>query len=957
MGLISPAKTAGAGVALFAQLAAAAHHVIDLSQQKWTLMSPNFENITVPGKVPSHAHVDLYAANIISDPLIELNDFDLRWIGNSNWTYTGEIEGLYDHGAANDLLQVQDLTGRRQTSNDLASYLVFNGLDTYAAVEFCGEHIGNADNQFRQWVFDISEVLASCTAPQPLLTVKFGATPNISAAIAAEPGQETWPAGINEVYEIPNRWFVRKEQSDFGWDWGPAFVPVGIWQPAYLVQLDGPGSIYVKNSAFDLYREGQLNNLPPDQTANWIFNASIDVVGNIPDGAQLRYTIVDSVSLEEISSGSLGDVENGGDVVTGIATLDPSQYELWWPNGLGAQKLYNVTVDIISNDETIASVNKRMGFRTIVLNMEPISELELSQGIINGSNFHFEVNGHVFYAKGSNFVPPDPFWPRVTFEHIHEMLSDVVDANQNMLRVWSSGAYSPDFMYDIADEMGILLWCEFQFSVSLYPVAPAFLENVRQEAVYQVRRANHHPSLALWAGGNEMEKDELPAVKSSAPSQYERYLSEYLLLFLDTLLPAVYGNSHSISYMPCSTNNGYLELNFSLPIPFVDRLYNTTPGYLYGDSDFYDYDPTHAFDINKYVVGRFANEFGFPSMPSLETWREAIPEDQLFFNSTMAVLRNHHYPPGSLTTNNTADPLRGMGEMTRGVQQWYPAPAKTDSVANFAAWCHSTQVFQADFYHTKIQYYRAGSGLPQRQLGSLYWQLNDVWQAPTWSTREYDGRWKVTFYAIKDIFQPVIIAPVFNVTAGVLEIFAVSDLWDDISGEASWEWIGYDGKSVGTPDASVQSQKFTVSPVNSTVLARINITELTTSGGLPASNAVLIANITATGTSPNSQGTKTYSHSNYFTATPLSKAKLIDPGLTIRHDGDAFTVTAEKGVSAFTWIALDPSDAAAIVTFDDNGFWLRQGQNKTVGYRVQGESSGWESRVTVSSIWNNTLSS
>lgn len=100
----------------------------------------------------------------------------------------------------------------------------------------------------------------------------------------------------------------------------------------------------------------------------------------------MRYTIVDSDSLEEVSSGSLRDIENGGDVVTGIATLDPSHYELWWPNGLGAQKLYSVTVDIISNDETIASVNKRMGFRTIVLNMEPISELELSQGIINGSN-------------------------------------------------------------------------------------------------------------------------------------------------------------------------------------------------------------------------------------------------------------------------------------------------------------------------------------------------------------------------------------------------------------------------------------------------------------------------------------------------------------------------------------------------------------------------------------------
>lgn len=241
-------------------------------------------------------------------------------------------------------------------------------------------------------------------------------------------------------------------------------------------------------------------------------------------------------------------------------------------------------------------------------------------------------------------MPPDPFWPRVTAEQIKSIFTAVVEANQNMLRVWSSGAYSPDILYDLADEMGLLLWCEFEFSVSLYPAAPEFLENVRQEAVYQVRRANHHPSLALWAGRNEMEKDELPAVKSSAPSEYPRYLDEYFALFLDTLLPAVYGNSHSISYVPCSTNNGYIELNFSLPIPFVDRLYNTTPGYLYGDSDHYNYDASQAFDVNSYLVGSFANEFGFHSMPSLESWREAVPEDELYFNSTMTVLRNHHYP-------------------------------------------------------------------------------------------------------------------------------------------------------------------------------------------------------------------------------------------------------------------------------------------------------------------------
>lgn len=139
-----------------------------------------------------------------------------------------------------------------------------------------------------------------------------------------------------------------------------------------------------------------MNNLPPDQTADWVFNASVDVVGNIPAEAYLRYSIVDLDTQKQVSSGNLSNIENGGDVITGIATLDASEYELWWPNGLGAQKLYNLSVEIISKQKPIAAVTKRMGFRTIVLNMEPISDLQLSQGIINGSNC--ESPAAVIYA-------------------------------------------------------------------------------------------------------------------------------------------------------------------------------------------------------------------------------------------------------------------------------------------------------------------------------------------------------------------------------------------------------------------------------------------------------------------------------------------------------------------------------------------------------------------------------
>ena len=139
-----------------------------------------------------------------------------------------------------------------------------------------------------------------------------------------------------------------------------------------------------------------------------------------------------------------------------------------------------------------------------VLNMEVISEDQIAQGIAPGNNWHFEINGHEFYAKGSNFIPPDAFWPRVTSAKMQQLFDSVTAANQNMLRVWASGAYAPDFIYDIADQEGVLMWSEFEFGDALYPTDQEFIENVIEEATYNVRRVNHHPSLALWAGGMQL---------------------------------------------------------------------------------------------------------------------------------------------------------------------------------------------------------------------------------------------------------------------------------------------------------------------------------------------------------------------------------------------------------------------------------------------------------------------
>ena len=911
---------------------AASGKVISLVGNDWTLSNPNL-NISIPAHLPSQAHLDLLEQQVIGDTYHNLNDFNLRWIAWSNWTYTSApISGL--------------------SSNASSTWLQFDGLDTFTSIKFCGKHMASTNNQFRQYWFDVSDILTSCKEQDRVLSINFGSAPTIANEIANEPDAETWPYGVQQIYEFFNRWFIRKEQSDFGWDWGPAFAPAGPWKPAYVIQLE-ENQVHVRNSIVDIYRQGQVNNLIPDQTQPWIVNASMDYFGELPDDAELMYTLY-GLDGKTLKHGSLENLNSTDATVTGMTMIPNGTVELWWPSQLGPQNLYNMTISLQASNRTLASVHKRVGFRTIVLNEDPISEEQLAQGIAPGNNWHFEINGHEFYAKGSNFIPPDAFWPRVTPERINSLFESVIEGNQNMLRVWSSGAYSPDFMFDLADEKGILLWTEFEFGDALYPVNDEFLDNVRQEAEYQVRRCNHHPSLALWAGGNELENLELSLLNESAPEQFNRYVAEYEKLFLTTLFPAVFENTRSISYSPSSTSNGWISLNFTDAPYLQERYFNLTPGSIYGETDFYNYDPAVLYNDSAYPVGRFSNEFGYHSMPSIQSWRQQISEEYLSFNSSVVTLRDHHSPPGGLNTSNYANSSQGQAQMTEAVQLWYPVPNKTDPIANFSAWCWATQIFQADLYVSEIEFYRRGSGLPERQLGSLYWQLEDIWVAPTWASVEYDGRWKVLHYAARRAYENVIVAPYYNVTTGNLSVWVTSDLWSPASGSVSFDWYDWAGNALNVSNAP-STVNFTIGAINSTQVMQTN-----TSVALrDPTNAVLRMRIEADGERPNAApGVRThFAHENWFHASPLNTAQLQDPGLELTHSNQtgAFSVRATKGVAAWAWLDYPGS---AVVTFEDNGFYLAKGEQREVRYRVKSDNTdgAWVDGVTVQSLWNQTLS-
>ena len=747
---------------------------------------------------------------------------------------------------------------------------------------------------------------------------------------------------------------MRKEENDLGWDWSPQFAPAGPWRPAYVVQRAKKDPIFITNTAIDIFRQGQMPNLPPDQSKPFVFNASIDFFGILPQGAEMHLRLVDSAG-KTVKDTKLTDVYQSSETVTG-STIIYEDVDLWWPSGYGDQNLYTATVSVISDEfNKPAIVTRRVGFRTIVLNLEPVTEVQKAAGVGPGANWNFQINGHEMYAKGSNFIPPDVFWARINETTIRELFELAVVGRQNMLRVWSSGAYLPDWAYDLADEMGLLLWSEFQFSVAYFPTLPEFLAEYEAEVYYNSRRVNHHPSLALWAGGNELEYYIVLYYLDANPIR-----ADYEKIFQEVIIKCVYANTHSISYIPSSTYHGYLSLDFDSVRPQVSRYLNTSgPDALYYDTDFYNYDGAQAFNYSSYPVGRFADEFGFPSMPSVHSWRDTIPEEAFYLDSPYILHHNRHLGSGDTVMEQSA---AGLAQVTDAVKYWYPLPDMKDQVANFSAWSWTTQVFQAEYYASQIAFYRRGSGLSNRQLGSLYWQLNDVWVGPTWSSVEHSLRQKVVYYVAKDIYNPIIVHPFYDVDNNTLEIWVVSDLWDMTSGEVTLKWMDWQGKALDiTPPAAVDSSNgqplnvpFDIMPINATCVVRYPKLSSLFSNSTPASNALLSLSVKA----------GSHTHSSYFHPESLAGSAIQDPGLTLTvssgsggyWDVTQFKVTATKAVAAWVWLD-HPSTVRGY--FSQNGFWLDKGESRIVDFIVWDDftqTGAWVDDVAVRSIWNNTLS-
>ncbi|KAJ6534532.1 glycoside hydrolase family 2 protein, partial [Mycena vulgaris] len=817
------------------------------------------------------------------------------------------------------------------------------------------------NNEFRQYVFDVS-FLSSVTAGN--LTVAFESAYHYGLNVSTRPDAENTLPQFFE-FEVPaGRAYMRKTASDFGWDWGPAFVPSGIFKPAYLITLSNKTDaadvlqpVFIEETAVDIYKVGQNFSVPANETADWVVNVTLALRSSGAfDTPSITLAFAElNITSPIFSLDPLPVTSDSPSWITVLWKIPDAIPQRWYPHNLGKPTLYNLTISLSlqdSADDIETSV--RTGFRTVKLAQLPYSQEDIdARGITPGDQWHFEINGKTFYSLGTNIIPFDPFYARITTDQVRWVLESAVRSGQNMLRIWGGGIYQPDSekeggydFYSLCDELGILAWSEFIFSDSLYPINDFLLESIEPEIRQNVRRINKHPSNVQWAGGNEIEEIVL-VVNASLPNG-TIYL--FVTLFQDFLHDITVSETHSVPYTDCSTTNGVLSLD-----PYILRLNNGTSGEIYGNTERYNYDASQAFNYSTFPVSRFVNEFGFHSMPSFYSWEEVLTSpDDFSFNSTAVASRDHHPPAGSLAFPNP-NALQGQAQMTQGVELWLPTPSTSDSNQTFAQWCWSTQIFQSMTMMSEIAWYRRGAGQDENNLGALVWQLNDIWQGVSWSSIEYSGRWKVLQYGITTTFSPLTIYPFWTPENQTLEVIVTSDRWETVTGSAQLTWYDWLGNTLNT-----STHNFTVPTLNNSLISRALGLDSILPAGRNATDVWMLLNLAA------QVDNKTVTNEQYFTPASLADATLVDPQIQLTATSDlTFTLSALGGVAPWTWLDHPAGTVGVFVDnttgLPSNGFYLIPGIDRTVKFLLNQNLSRNISPdpldFVLRSLWNNTHSS
>ena len=787
---------------------------------EWIMEQQNGER--TKGQIPGSVYSFLLDAGKMENPHVGENELSALALMEEDYSF----ETTFDTG--------EEILAQEHQA------IVFDGIDTLAEVSLNGTVLGRADNFFRRWEWDVTGLLQESGN---VLRVDLDSP---LCYIREKDAEQHFGGSRHAMKGFPQ---IRKPHCMFGWDWGPRLPDAGIWKDVTLIG----------------FGKARLEDVSIEQDHS--------------DGVSVTVTAKASGGKLEISlttpEGEVFSLENG----TPYKVKNP---QLWWPNGLGDQPLYTVTVQLKENGELLEESKKRIGLRTLTIHREKDEW---------GESFAHEVNGIRFFGMGANYIPEDNVVSRITPERTRRLLEDSKACHFNVIRVWGGGWYPNDFFYDLCDELGLVVWQDMMYACANYNLTDEFEESITAETVENVRRIRHHACLGLWCGNNEMEwlaNDKKYDGNDVTKAYYIRMFEQIIPKILKKEDPHTY-------YWPSSPSSGG---SFDEPnSPYRGDVHNWEVWH--SGVPFSEY--------RKYCF-RYLSEFGFQSFPCLQT--VAGFAEKKDWNVFSRVMERHQRNEGA------------NGKILQYLSMTYLYPSTFENLL------YASQLLQADAIRYGVEHFRRNRG---QCMGAIYWQLNDIWPVASWASLDYHGRWKALHYVARRFFAPIMLSckeecEVTTKTSIVMEsdkdintaqLCVANETKQDFTGTVSWSLRDAGSRVICRGEEEVCTKAF-----SSHWLAEMDFSDtdylenhltfaLTGADGVVSEGSVL------------------------FTAPKHYHFR--DPELKVTRQGALLTVEAKNYARS---VELYSENADAVLS--DNFFDMEAG-TKTVCI-VRGEAQDWKAR-------------
>ncbi len=408
-------------------------------------------------KVPGSVQMALKNAGIIDDWNIGLNSTKIEWIENRHWLIVGRIPDDWIPDSPEKLV------------------LECKGLDYKGIVMVNGKEAGKFDNAFLPYAFDISQFVKK---NNNTIVFVLDCPPENLAQIG-------WTSQIRD-------W---KPRFNYGWDWIPRIVQTGIWDKVYFSVVKD------YQAALD-----QIQIIAGADKNKDLGRLSIKA---FPNSTALKGKV--KIKLTGLNGKKILDETIPAKDLSSTKIWDNLSVKRWYPNGLGEQPLYELQLTLFDENGNISQQEtKRLGFRNL-------EWLPCKGAIAEADPWICTVNNQSFFIQGINWTPIRPNFADLVENDYRTRLQSYKKIGVNAIRIWGGGFPEKDWLYDLCDEMGILIWQDFPLSSSgldnYPPEGEKEVYGITQIVKHYVSRLHHHASLMLWCAGNELyEKGDVAPV-------------------------------------------------------------------------------------------------------------------------------------------------------------------------------------------------------------------------------------------------------------------------------------------------------------------------------------------------------------------------------------------------------------------------------------------------------------